>query len=355
MFVGRIIGNIFWAMNDNKRTVKIKFVDYWGTFPEELEDYLSYKILKKYYNVEICEDADYVFFATMGERHWGIPDTCVKIFQTGENLAPDFNACDYAIGFEWMDYEDRYIRFPTYLYYDIDMLYKMETKHLISDEWSVDKEKKGFCSYTVSNHRNEKRNATFWKLMEYKKVDSGGRYMNNIGGPVKDKFEFEKQHKFTICFENGLHNGYTTEKLVQSLAAQTIPIYWGDPLVGKVFNTKAFINANDYDSIEDVIARVKEIDEDDELYKSIIREPALLPTALSVDEEIQRYEKWLLHIFEQPLEQAYRRNREMQGRWYIERRLKLSIKDNWKEILQLKLSLFRKALRHIKRKYFHGK
>ena len=104
-----------------------------------------------------------------------------------------------------------------------------------------------------------------------------------------------------------------------------------------------------------MIARVKEIDDDDELYKSIIKEPALLSTALSVDQEMKRYEEWLLHIFEQPLERAYRRNREMHGRWYIERRLKLSFKDNWKEIVRMKLDFFKKALRHIKRKYSHGK
>lgn len=340
-------------MMNNKRTIKVKFMDYWSSFKDELEDCLIMNILRKHYNVEVCEDADYVFFSTMGESHWSVPDKCVKIYQTGENLVPDFNACDYAIGFEWMDYEDRYIRFPTYLFYENNLLYKMEHKHEIPENWDLHKEKPYFCSFVVSNHRNPKRNFVFHELCKYKKVDSGGRYLNNIGGPIADKFIFESTHKFSLCFENGAHNGYTTEKLVQALAARTVPIYWGDPLVDKVFNTKAFINAYSYNSLEEVIERVKELDADEEKYKQMLREPSLLPTSPSVDEEIEIFEKWLINIFEQPLEKAYRRNREMHGRWYLERRYKLDRKANRKAIWQLRKSILKKAWGFIQRKFFN--
>ncbi|MFR8313282.1 MAG: hypothetical protein ACLVBP_13570 [Ruminococcus sp.] len=38
----------------------------------------------------------------------------VRVFFTGENIAPDFQMCDYAIGFERLLFGDRYIRFPFY-------------------------------------------------------------------------------------------------------------------------------------------------------------------------------------------------------------------------------------------------
>lgn len=338
---------------ENKRTIKIDFKDYWGSFKDELDDCLIMQLLRKHYNVVVCDDADYVFFSTMGESHWGVDDKCVKIYQTGENLVPDFNACDYAIGFEWMDYEDRYIRFPTYLFYEYDLLHKMEHKHELPEDWDLHKEKPDFCSFVVSNHRNPKRNFVFQELCKYKKVDSGGRYLNNIGGPVKDKFAFESSHKFSLCFENGAHNGYTTEKLVQALAARTVPIYWGDPMVGKVFNPKAFIDAYSYPSLEDVVKRVQELEADEEQYMAMLREPALLPTSSSIDEEIAKFEEWLINIFEQPLEKAYRRNREMHGRWYIERRYQLDSKANRKQIWQLRKTFFKKAWSHIQRKFFH--
>jgi len=36
-----------------------------------------------------------------------------------------------------------------------------------------------------------------------------------------------------------------TEKIVEAFAANCIPIYWGDPSISKVFNSKAFINVLD--------------------------------------------------------------------------------------------------------------
>lgn len=334
-----------------KRKVKIKFLDYWGSFYDnEMEDCLIMQILRKHYEVEVCDDADYVFFSTMGDSHWGVPDDCIKIYQTGENLVPDFNACDYAIGFEWMDYEDRYIRFPLYLFYGKELLDKMLHKHELPKDWNLNEEKPEFCSFVVSNHRNPKRKVVFDYLSDYKQVSSGGGYLNNVGGRVPDKLAFESRHKFSICFENGSHNGYTTEKLVQAFAARTVPIYWGDPKVGKVFNTKAFINAYDYDSIEDVLQRVKEIDNDDDLYLSMLREPAMRSDVLTTDQELEKFENWLLHIFEQPKDKAMRRNREMHGKWYIEKRYKLDPKGNRAALRRMRKEKIRKGFNLIKRK-----
>lgn len=144
--------------------------------------------------------------------------------------------------------------------------------------------------------------------------------MNNVGGRVADKHAFESRHKFSICFENGAHSGYTTEKLVQAFEARTVPIYWGDPRVGEVFNKRAFIDASDFDSLDQVAQLVKELDNDDERYMAMLREPALLPSTPAADAMLEKFERWLLHIFEQPLDKAQRRNREMHGQWYVQRR-----------------------------------
>ena len=66
-----------------KRTVKVQFLDYWEDFPQKREEYLLLRILRKHYDVRICDDPDYVFFSAMGETHWGVPDRCIKIFQSG--------------------------------------------------------------------------------------------------------------------------------------------------------------------------------------------------------------------------------------------------------------------------------
>lgn len=308
---------------EQKKTIRVKFVNYWDGFDEWIESYQVMRILRKHYNVVVTEDADYVFFSVFGESHWKVPDYCVKIFHTGENLAPDFNACDYAIGFEWMEYEDRYIRFPLYLFYSREMLSMVEHKHELPHDWSLKEEKPDFCSFVVSNSKGELRNQMFRELSAYKRVDSGGRYLNNVGGPVSDKMAFEKKHKFSLCFENSSHSGYTTEKLLQAFAARTIPIYWGDPKVCETFNSHSFINVNSYSSLSEVVEAVRELDEDESKYLKMLREPAFRSDVPDVENEYLRLEEWLLNIFDQPFDQAYRRNREWLGKLYVKQRLVL--------------------------------
>lgn len=313
-----------------RKTVKIDFLDFWDGFDKE--NNMLVNILRKHFDVEIAKDADYVFFSLFGESHWNVPDKAVKIEFVGENVVPDFNACDYGIGFEWMQYEDRYYRLPLYLFYPRDVLARMEHKHELPSDWDLKREKPDFCSFVVSNPKNPKRNEMFARLSEYKKVDSGGRCMNNVGGPVADKFAFDCRHKFSLCFENGAHNGYTTEKLPDAFAARTVPIYWGDPKVDLVFNPEAFINVNKIGTLDEVVKIVRELDEDDEKYMRMLRQPAMLPSAPSIDEELQLFEDWLVAIFKRTSEATYRRNRELFGKKYIEshKKLKYPFKLRWR-------------------------
>lgn len=55
--------------------------------------------------------------------------------------------------------------------------------------------KTDFCSFVYSNADAAKcREKIFSKLSEYKQVNSGGRYNNNVGGPVSSKLEFQKKN-----------------------------------------------------------------------------------------------------------------------------------------------------------------
>lgn len=301
--------------------IKIAFADFWDGFNPERFPMTGY--IREICDIEITDmgHADYLIYSVHGDSHWFAPDSCVKIFYTREDIAPDFNACDYAIGFEWMTYEDRYLRSPLYYRYP-DVCQLMEQKHLMPFN-KVKDEKTDFCSITVSNaNRDPMFKTVFEELSKYKKVDSGGLWRNNIGGQVKDKLSFDQRHKFSIVCENTSHSGYTTEKLVQALAAGCIPIYWGDPHVAKVFNPKSFINVLDFPSVDKAIAFVKCVDNDDELWASMVREPALADEYYSEKQQTKLLKQFLAHIFTTPLEEAYRRNRLMWGRFYIEDRRK---------------------------------
>lgn len=167
-------------------------------------------------------------------------------------------------------------------------------------------------------------------------MDSGGRWLNNVGGPVPDKLEFESRHKFAIACENSSHPGYTTEKLVEAFAAGCVPIYWGDPEVANVFNPKAFVNVHDFSSLSELVERVKAIDNNPVVYQSMLSEPALLhPESDSLEANYQKVVAFIDCIVEQPFGAACRYNREFWGKRYRDRELRLICenKRSWKQLL----------------------
>ena len=278
-----------------KRIIKIKFVDFWGDF--NVEDNFITRLLSPRYNVEVTDNPDYLFFGTFGYRH--LRYNCVKIMFIGENIAPDFNLCDYALGFDFIEFGDRYMRLPLYCTYDS---FAMITDKLLQPEEALLNRR--FCCMVVSNNRHSSphRELFFKLLSEYKQVDSGGRLWNNVGGPVADKLEFIAKYKFNIAFENSSVCGYTTEKIMEPMTVNTLPIYWGNPLVCKEFNAASFVNVNDFTSMEDAVQHIVDLDNDDSRYLQMIKATKI------VNEDIIKWEdrllKFLSNIIEKPLEEA---------------------------------------------------
>lgn len=306
------------------KKIKIKFVDFWNHFNHS--DNFVINLLKQRYHVQLSERPEYIFFSNFGgkQEHFLYED-CVKIFYTQENIVPDFNLCDYGIGFEWMHYSDRYFRYPLFYYRYIQDFIRMTQKHLITEGEIATKN--SFCSMVVSNGEAVPFRLDFFRqLCKYKKVNSGGRFMNNIGQPtgVKNKRRFQEKHKFVLCFENSSHEGYTTEKIVEAFAAGTIPIYWGDTAIHRCFNTEAFVNVHDYSDTNAAIQKIIAIDTDDALYHKMLRTPALVDENRDGLESVNRkFADFIFNIFDQPLAQAYRRNRFYWGARYQEQYFKM--------------------------------
>lgn len=303
---------------------KLAFTDFPG--PANPEAIMN--LLRRHFPVEIDEQRpDYVFFSVFGYRFLNYPDA-IRIFFTGENVHPDFNLCDYAFGFDWMQLEDRYCRCPNYQLYDEFDELRRRRRTLTPDQEL--KSKSRFCNFIYSNAQAHPfRREVFERLAEYKSVDAAGIYLNNTGFQVgspslgsaatQDKIQFQRQCKFSIAVENSSTIGYTTEKLVHALVADTIPIYWGNPEVGREFNPKRFINCHEYASLEAIAKRVQEIDENDGLYLEILKEPFFpddkIPQALQDETLLAQFQT----IFDQG-SSARRRNRHVWGQIYEERR-----------------------------------
>jgi hypothetical protein len=251
-----------------KPTIKINFSDFWGHFDKR--DNYFWHLLSGPFNLVLSSEPDFVIYSAYG-RDFTQYD-CFRIFYTGENVRPDFRECDFAFSFDYID-SARHYRLPLYaLYADNELLTRKQV-----DPEELLRRKAKFCNFVVSNPGCVKRNDFFMKLSRYKNVDSAGLVMNNIGrylGPnPADKWEFLRSYKFSIAFENASHPGYTTEKIFEPMMADSLPIYWGNPLIHRDFNTRSFLNYHDFPNEKALIERIVELDRDDNLYLEYMSEP----------------------------------------------------------------------------------
>ena len=304
------------------KTVKIKFAGKWeGITPEQ--NTICHWLKKNGYDIQVTDDADYIICDVLGEYHY---EYCkypqVRIFECGENVTPDFNLVDYAISRYPIQFGDRNFYYPGCT---MSGAYWHElAKKDRNYPADVLKEKPYFANL-VAGHDSEHnyRSIFFDKLSAYKRVEAAGNLRYNMPDGMRvnwlddSKTNFQRKSKFTICFESTAHEGFITEKITDAFFADTIPIYYGSSTITEIFNKDAFINVADYESLDAVVEKVKELDQDDEKYLAMLRQPILVDPAYParLDAELEKY---ILHIFEQPLEKAYRRCRAFYPKWQDE-------------------------------------
>lgn len=106
-----------------------------------------------------------------------------------------------------------------------------------------------------------------------------------IGETLWDKSEALNSYMFQIVIENDKYETYYTEKITDCFATGVIPVYWGAPTIGDIFNAEGIIQLTpDFDitqltpelyysrmeAVKDNFNRVQELKSaDDELYELI--------------------------------------------------------------------------------------
>jgi len=271
------------------KKIKINFTDFWGGFNKT--DNYFYNLLKDEYDIEISDNPDFLFYSIFGADN--VRYNCTKIFYTGENIAPPLGICQYSLSFDSMS-DDRNYRIPHYLLYDgyYDLVNKKVDESLLNRK---------FCNFVVSNGGCHERNNFFQKLSKYKKVDSGGQYLNNIGRYLSDKRQFQSEYKFSITFENNAYRPgyewYITEKPFEAMCVNSIPIYKGGSKISEDFNSKSFVNYHDFNSEEDVIDYIIELDRNDDKYMSVLREPWFVGNEIPYNNKIENIKNFLNKIF----------------------------------------------------------
>lgn len=258
-------------------------------FTSDNPDYLVYDIFN-------CDQLDYKY------------KNSIKIAYYTESIIPDFNFADYSIGFHNLNFLDRYFRKTTLIW--IFQRRYLNIKNRIFEKVRKkvyrSKIRKKFCAAVISNYRSSDRFRIKFinELNKYKKVDMGGKYKNNVG-KIKNKISFLSHYKFSIAMENSEGQGYVSEKILDSFFAGTIPIYYGGYTVDEFINPKSYILIKNENDLLKKIEYIKKIDNDDLLYKSILKEKLFINDNLVNISNIEKAE-FLSHIFEQEKNKARR-------------------------------------------------
>ncbi len=289
------------------KKIKVKFIDNCpGLDPIFLD------ILQDKYDVELSNSPDYLFCSVFGNKHF-LYDDCIKIFYTGENITPNFNLYDYALGFDYITYGSRYLRLPLWRFaceFRDDFLPRSSIE--MSEKQILERK---FCNFVYSNGKSKKRIEFFHILNNYRHIDSGGKFMNNIGtNGVESKLDFQRNYKFSIAFENTEFDGYTTEKIIDAYKARSIPIYWGNPKIAEELNPDSFINCYDYDSLDSVAKKVADLDKSDDAYLKMLKAPIFAPRSETNMQIMKNLRGFIYNIIEKGTK--YRKDRFY---WYNEK------------------------------------
>lgn len=224
---------------------------------------------------------------------------CKRVNFSVENKWPDYAEFDYSLSFRH-DAGKRNLRVPYYVQ-------EVPPGDLIKDAGFADRvmaEERDFCGFLVSNgnpRRTWNRVEFFRRLDAKRRVNSGGRSYNNIGGePVKDRRAFIAKHRFYIAFENQSWPGYVTEKIACAMQGGAIPIYWGDPGVVKEFNPKSFVNVHDFKDMDAAIDHVLKLAEDPAAMRAMLAEPWFHGNTPNRYYDVRRLGDFLRDIVEAP-------------------------------------------------------
>ena len=273
-----------------KPTLKVKQTDFWPGFPYD-DNYILQTLRKVYHVVITEENPDVLLYSSYGKNY--LKYDCYRIQFISENIRPDFTAADFSFGFDYSN-DIRYYRLPLYFFYMLEKKEKLLESPSQQKATSIWASKKKFCCMVVSNGLAKERIRFFHELSKYKAVDSGGRFLNTVGGPVPDKEAFIKDYRFVIAFENSAYPGYTTEKILEPLLAESIPVYWGNPMIEREFNPKRILVSENGNNFTDVIDQIKLIDQSDQLAIEILQQPVFRDNKLPASLKEENFQNTLL-------------------------------------------------------------
>lgn len=202
-------------------------------------------------------------------------DNAINIVISGENYSAKHK---YDISISTVkDFNSHYNIYLPFLYMSLK-------EHKCSIEpTDYIKKKTKYCAYMYSASRPHR--VHFFNLFNnYKHVNALGQSCNNTEVDtdrtkynqnmtyLDEAVQLYSDYKFVLALENKMIDGYVTEKIINPLIANCIPVYWGTNEIFKFINKDRIIYALDYDD-SGLMKKIKEIDENEDVFNEIVSRP----------------------------------------------------------------------------------
>lgn len=166
----------------------------------------------------------------------------------------------------------------------IPYLFISLTERRLNYQTNITNKKTKFCAYMYSYDLEYRIKLYYYISNNYKQIDALGKSGNSINfidnrNVYTDEITYNdiavkqySEYKFVLALENGIVDGYITEKIINPILAGSIPIYAGPEDVFNFINKKRIIYLFDFTNLSDLLNYIIKIDNDDNLYNNIINE-----------------------------------------------------------------------------------
>ena len=122
-------------------------------------------------------------------------------------------------------------------------------------------EKRAMCSLIASAKHSQEGHRLRHETIKW--IRAEGRDVDVIGmgyKPFGAKPEGLAPYRFSIVIENVRERNYFSEKLVDAILCQCVPIYWGCPNIGEFFDPAAIIQCESAADLRRAVERMSEAD-----------------------------------------------------------------------------------------------
>jgi len=282
---------------------RIQFSDFWNGF-DPRENIWTLVLDRLAIPYEVVDHAPDLLVASVFGSAWKGIAARKRMFYSGENwyrmdektVQPEgrsiLDCFDMVYSFDYNDAGNHY-RLPLYLLDNIQFGiddYASFLRRKGKDELHREFRQRKFCTFVQGNQVCPFRNEYFARLGQIERVDAWGELFNNTGTVVDrpGKIEVSRGYKFAMAFENSEYAGYISEKLVDALKSDVLPIYWGGTRVHEEFNEQAFINVNAL-GVERSLDLIDALRSDFDLYWQYYQQPIVAVGQLPLQERIGRF------------------------------------------------------------------